>query len=239
MKDKIYANYISTHFGSVHNDIEKEYLIFDRYFKKNYSLFMPSDKNGRILDLGCGMGHFLHYLKVCGYMNYLGVDISKENIEFCNVKGFNVHQADISEFLKTNQEPFDVIVMNDIIEHFTKEEIFSLLKFVNNNLANKGILIIKVPNSSNPVVGASSRYYDFTHEVSFTEESLSQILKVCGYKDVKIYPPDIYVFYFNPVNYTAKALAWLTFLIYKMLFLLYGRKTTKIFTKDLIATAKK
>lgn len=235
----LYKNYITTHFGNIYKDAEKDFAIYYRYFNKNYSKFIPNNKNINILDIGCGMGHFIHYLQKKGYPNHLGVDMSEENIKFCKTKGFHVEHVDIFDFLKSNTEPFDAIVMNDVIEHLSKEEILRLLDLMHNNLTTEGIVIIKAPNSSNPILGSSSRYVDFTHKISFTEESLSQVLKVCGYKNVKIYPQDIYIFYLNPINYFAKLTANILNIIFRLTFILYGRKSTKIFTKDIIAVAKK
>jgi SAM-dependent methyltransferase len=237
MKEKVYKNYISTHFNGIHSDTEKEFNLYNTYFNVNYKKYLPADKNANILDVGCGMGHFLYFLEKEGNKNYLGIDVSEENIRFCKDHNFNVKQCDVFDFLTQNTKPFQVIIANDIVEHFTKEEIVRLLELIKKNLSTDGIFIVKVPNASNPITSSSSRYYDFTHEISFTEVSLSQILKVCGFGNVKVYPPDIYIFYYNPINYVAKAVAWSTFIMFRLLFILYGRKTTRIFTKDLIAVA--
>ena len=239
MEPDLYKNYISTHFENIHENIENDFKLYHRYYKKNYLKQLPNDKKTRILDIGCGMGHFLNFLEKEGYENYLGIDISEENIEFCKEKNFNVRLCNVFDYLKENSGLFDTIIMNDVIEHFDKQEIIQLLKLVHRNLIINGKLIIKVVNASNPILGNSSRYVDFTHEIGFTEESLSQVLKVCGYKDVRIYPQNIYIFYLNPINYIAKIISNILNFIFRLCFIMYGRKTTKIFTKDIIAVAKK
>ena len=126
------------------------------------------------------MGHFLNFLEIGGYKNYLGVDISEENIEFCKKNGFNVERGNIFNFLKNSPDSYDAIIMNDIIEHLEKPEILNVLEIIFKKLNTGGRLIIKTPNASNPIMASSSRYYDFTHELLFTEESLSQVLKISG-----------------------------------------------------------
>ena len=220
--------------------MEKDFETYYHYYRKNYSRFLPAGKNTRILDLGCGMGHFLYYLYKDGYKNCLGLDISNENINYCRTKGFNVVHNNIFNFLESNTEPFDVIIMNDVIEHLNREEIMRVLDLINKNLTEGGgTVVIKAPNSSNPILANSTRYYDFTHEISFTEESLSQVLKVCGFKYIKIYPQNIYIYYLNPINYIAKFISMMLNSSFRLIYILYGRKTTKIFTKDIIAVAKK
>ncbi|ABN56134.1 hypothetical protein Memar_0200 [Methanoculleus marisnigri JR1] len=56
---------------------------------------------------------------------------------------------------------------------------------------------------------------------------------------MKIYPQNIYIFYYNPLNYIAKYLVSTINILFRALFLLYGHKTTKIFTKHIIAVASK
>lgn len=238
MIENAYDKYISTHFGSIHKGGHDEYEMYRRYFKKNYLKHMPKSKDAKILDIGCGMGHFLYFLEAEQYKNYLGIDISRENVDFCREKGFNVELNDLSSFLEDGKD-FDLIVINDVVEHFNKETILKILRSVKTNLKDSGTLIIKVPNAANPIMASSSRYFDFTHEIIFTEESLSQVFMLCGFRNHKIYPQDIYIFYNNPLNYIAKFMSWAMTLLLRSLFVLYGRKTTQIFTKDLIAVANK
>lgn len=235
----IYKNYISTHFGEAHKEYKKGFFMFYKYFKKNYLGYFPKNKEIKILDIGCGMGHFMYFLKKEGYRNYLGIDISKECIEFCKEKKFNVQHIDIFEFLKTNKAFFDIIVMNDIIEHLNRKEIIEILELIHNNLNENGKIFIKTPNMANPILGVHGRYIDFSHKIGFTEESLAQVLRISNFKNIEIIPQDIYVFYCNPLNYLAKFTSKIFNLLFRLLFLLYGRKTTRIFTKTIIAIANK
>ncbi len=237
-KKKLYSRYISTHFGKIH-DNDNDFSLHYRYFRKNYLKHLPADKNAKIVDLGCGMGHFLNFLVKEKYCNYTGIDASEENIDFCRKNNFNAVLGDIFEFLKDTKETYDVIVLNDIIEHLEKSEIILLLQLIFKALHHDGCLIIKTPNASNPIMASSSRYYDFTHELIFTEESMSQVLRITGFSRISVYPQDLYIFYYNPLNYLAIVSNFLLNGIFRVLFMFYGRKTTKIFTKNFIAVAIK
>lgn len=237
-KKTLYSHYISTHFGKIHGT-NMGFPLHYRYFRKNYLKHLPDDKNAKIVDLGCGMGHFLNFLAKESYKNYIGIDVSEENIEFCRKNNLNVVLGDIFEFLNETNQTYDVIIMNDIIEHLEKSEIILLLQLIFKALHHDGRLIIKAPNAANPIMASSSRYADFTHELLFTEESLSQVLRISGFSQIFIYPQDLYVWYYNPVNYLAKLCNFLLTGTFRILFRFYGRKTTKIFTKNLIAVAIK
>jgi len=237
---ELYKDYLTTHFSTGHKiRIDKKtYERYFRYFKLNYENYLPKNKNARIVDLGCGIGHFLFYLKKSNYTNFIGVDLGKQAVEFCKKHKLapKIVYSDAHSFLKKSKEKFDVIIFNDIIEHIPKKDMIPLLKLMKNRLSKKGILIIKTPNCSNPITAGSSRYIDFTHTVGFTEESLSQVLKLAEFKRIKILKQNIFVF--NPlINLVGHIIQGILNSIMYLLFLIYGRKTTKIFTKDIIAIA--
>ena len=240
-RERIYQDYINSQFGSGHSiqNLHKDYLIHQRYFKKNYQKFLPPNKDAKILDAGCGLGHFLFFAEQNGYKDVTGIDVSKELVELCKGKGYNAVVADLFSFLAGHRNAFDAIIFNDVIEHLTKEEILNLLDLMYASLTDGGCLLIKTPNMANPFTAASGRYIDFTHEVGFTEASLKEILVVTKFANVRVIGTDIYVMYGNPLNYLAKFFAFIFSKILYLLSYLYGRKTIKIYEKDILAIAYK
>jgi 2-polyprenyl-3-methyl-5-hydroxy-6-metoxy-1,4-benzoquinol methylase len=237
MSKEHYKNYVTNHFSNAH---KKDYEQQFRYYDVNYTDIIPKNKDTRILDLGCGIGHFLYYTKKKGYKHVIGVDFSKECVDKTKQLnlGFEIKESDIMDFLKNNFQKFEVIVMNDIIEHLEKENILLVLRLINKALSEDGIIIVKTPNASNMITGSSSRYIDFTHTTCFTNESMSQVLKMTGFNDVKVYGQQMMMF--NPlINLILGIFYGLQYIILRLLFLINGRKTTKIFSKTLIATGKK
>ena len=90
---------------------------------------------------------------------------------------------------------------------------------------------------ANPYVGPATLSLDFTHTMSFTEVSLRQVLTAVGFSDVHITGTDIYVKK-NIVNFLAKYVAKLISLELYIKSWLFGRKSLKIFTKNLLAVAR-
>jgi len=240
-RERIYQDYISSQFGSGHSieNLDKDYLIHQRYFKKNYQKFLPPNREAKILDAGCGLGHFLFFAEQSGYKNVVGIDVSNELAELCKEKGYNAIATDIFSFLAEHKNAFDVIIFNDVIEHLTKNEILNLLDLMYAALSEGGCLLIKTPNMANPFTAASGRYIDFTHEIGFTEASLKEILVVTKFTGIKVIGTDIYVMYGNPLNYLAKLFAFVFSKILYLFSYLYGRKTIKIYEKDILAIAYK
>jgi 2-polyprenyl-3-methyl-5-hydroxy-6-metoxy-1,4-benzoquinol methylase len=240
-RDRIYREYVSSQFGHGHdvNALSSEYKVHSRYFKKNYEKYLPKNKECRILDAGCGMGHFLYFVKELGYKNVIGIDTSQELVELCRKNGLVAQVNQISSFLKENESSFDVIVFNDVVEHLGKEEIVEILDLMHLSLKDGGCLMIKTPNMANPITAAGGRYIDFTHEIGFTEASLREILVVTRFRNIRVFGTDIYIFYGNPINYLARFSAFMISRLLYLLSYLYGRGTLKIYEKDLLAVANK
>lgn len=103
-KSRVYESYMSNGFGNAHR-MRNEFKRHEKYFRKNYLRLMPENKGAKILELGCGMGHFFSFCKNTGYKNYEGVDASIENIEFIK-----------SEFGKDSQ-----VSVNDIMTYLSEK----------------------------------------------------------------------------------------------------------------------
>ena len=171
--------------GDSYERISKDYHL-------EFGQFLPEDKDTPILEIGCGGGHFLYYLKMRGFTNYLGIDMSESQIGFCreNVTT-NVECADADGFLRGKENIFGIIAANDVLEHIPKEQVITFLETARRALKQEGFLLLKLPNMSNPFA-LDSRYRDFTHECGFTEKSIYQVLYVAGFRDIRVYPSRIH-----------------------------------------------
>ena len=152
---------------------------------------MPTDKDARILEIGCGFGNCLSLLMVNGYGNVVGVDISDEAIEKCLEKGLMVSKiSDLTELGSySEKDRYDLILMIHVLEHFQKERIIDTLKYIKKELLKKsGSLYIVVPNAQSNT-GSYWAYEDFTHSTIFTAGSLSFVLRTAGFDEVIFLDP--------------------------------------------------
>lgn len=103
-------------------------------------------KNARILDLGCGPGYFLDFMKDQGYTNLTGITLSQDDINICKKNGHHVEMYDIS-FLPQHKgyadESVDFIFLRHALEH-SPYPIFSLIEY-NRLLKQYGKMYIEVP----------------------------------------------------------------------------------------------
>jgi len=237
-RDRFYSKYISTHTRSIYgdlelSDIEKQFPAWRGYFGK----FLPDNKEVKILDVGCGNGGFVYWLQEIGYKNASGIDISKEQIELAGKIGIkNVSCADIKEFLRYKKEFYDIIFARDVIEHFSKDEILEILDLIFQSLKKGGKVIIQAPNAENLLSGRL-RYGDFTHEISFTADSMRQILSVVGFNDIEIIGTGPIV---HGVKSFIRYILWHCVKHCLSLYLLIETGSAKgIFSQNLIASARK
>jgi 2-polyprenyl-3-methyl-5-hydroxy-6-metoxy-1,4-benzoquinol methylase len=159
----------------------------ERQYLRNFGPLLPPDKEARILDIGCGMGLLLSFLKHQGYRNLEGFELSAEQVEACHRAGLEsvVCISDLGKELAARPGRFDAIFMTDVLEHIPKAEILPTLEAIRRSLRPGGRVVIRVPNLA-AYTGPYSRYLDFTHEVGFVEKSLAQVLLIAGFTGVEM-----------------------------------------------------
>lgn len=155
---------------------------------KDLEKFLPADRSAKILDVGCGCGHFLYYLKKSGYTDAEGIDVSHQQVDHCvKTAGVRAHFADAGEFLAGKAGQYDLISMMSMLEHLPKNDVVPILKAAHKALKPGGTLIVVVPNMSG-IIAPAIRYRDFTHECGFTESSLQQVLWIAGFREMELLP---------------------------------------------------
>jgi 2-polyprenyl-3-methyl-5-hydroxy-6-metoxy-1,4-benzoquinol methylase len=222
-------------------NVEKGYKTLFTFYKHNYLKYLPVDKNVSTLIISCGPGYFVDMMNRHGYKNVLGIDSDPQKVKYAVERGLNCKAERAFEFLYENLnsgEKFDLIIAEQEINHLTKDELIDFLKLCKKNLVDNGTLIAHVINGANPIVGSESLAQNFDHYFTFTEYSLKQVLEFTKFREIKVCPLNLYVFYSNPFNYAAMLIDKITALIFRIYFILYG-KSNKIFTKKIAAVCRK
>lgn len=166
------------------SDFTSRAPFFLNIIKKHF----PSDRTVSIVDLGCGYGSFVYFMRNFGYVNASGVDESSSMIDAS--RRFNIEKierANVFSYLKSlSDSSVHVLTAIDLIEHFTKDELCDFAEDANRVLKSGGVLITHQPNAEG-VFGGAILYGDFTHENSFTRNSITQIFLASGFASVKNY----------------------------------------------------
>lgn len=198
---------------------------------------LPADRGAAILDLGCGSGTLLTHLKLAGYTNLRGVDVSKAKVDAARAAGLpEAELGDLTDYLADVVEPFDTILLMDVLEHLPIQGQPQTLAAIHKRLSNGGRLLIHVPNGEG-VFGMGVRYGDSTHETAFTRGSLTELLKQAGFQDIRCYEE-------RPVVHGMTSLARHTFyrlltLPTRLLYLAETGNARVILSRNLLCVARK
>ena len=185
-----FDNYLSTHFAGVGGALGRAHR--SEALRANYlDLFRTLQSDAAVLEIGPGNGELLAILRnEVRLRNVAAVDLSPQVVELCNAQfgGGVVLVQDTARYLEEHRSSFDVIILLHVLEHVPKAQTIELLEAIRDALRPGGCAVIEVPNMGNPIYGLTSRYADFTHEVGFTEASLSQVLRMASFGELQILP---------------------------------------------------
>ena len=104
---------------------------------------LPSWRQKKILDVGCGTGSILKRLG--NPEKNVGVDLATEAISFCHERGLdNVQQADVSA-LPFSGESFDGVICSSVLYHEWVKDVGGAVREMHRVLRPGGLLFINVP----------------------------------------------------------------------------------------------
>jgi len=141
----------------------------------------------RFLDIGCGAGLYLDYLKSKGH--YVeGIELSPWGYKVATERlGIKVHN-NLLEKLKKPKIKFDVITLYDVIEHTTDPN--SFLQELKKWITKDGIVVVNLPNIDSNISNAAKCYWNKLsppdHTFHFNKESVSYLLNKNGYQPISI-----------------------------------------------------
>ncbi|MDA7562474.1 methionine biosynthesis protein MetW [Candidatus Pelagibacter sp.] len=100
------------------------------------------EKNTRVLDVGCGDGTLMEFLKDNNKIDIRGIEISKNNVQKCIGKGLTVIEGDAEKDL--GQFPdgsFDFVILSQTLQAFLNPE-----KVISELLRVGKKAIVTIPN---------------------------------------------------------------------------------------------
>jgi SAM-dependent methyltransferase len=211
--------------------------LFSAYYRRNYLPHLADARDDCIVELGCGSGEFLAFLREQGFANVRAIDLDAEHARQSGQYGYPVEQADVFDFVPTLEDhSVEVFVMNDLIEHIPRERVTGLMELIHNKLSTDGRFLVKTCNCNSPY-GVSTFFSDFTHVEGYTPQKLGHLAALTGFTDCKAYNvficpglpvvDDLYTVPFR-IGYRIKGLG----------FRINGKAADGVFSKNFLAVLK-
>lgn len=173
------------------NDFEPAYLSYlgpQLHDKKNHeALIKKISKHtdftkARILDIGCGSGKFVQYLRSKGY-EATGLEPSAALFGKFLEGQDHYYNNDVQTFRDEQpHEQFNIITITDVLEHI--EDPQSFLKSVSHLLSPGGVVFISTPNARSlfaRMAGQGWHYYNKYHLSLFCKKNFTQFMESHGF----------------------------------------------------------
>ena len=134
---------------------------------------------GRVLEVGCGAGHFLETVKVRGFEPW-GTEVSDSAFKLLQNRGFRVLKGDLlSHSLPSSH--FDAVALFEVIEHL--ENPSEYLAECRRLLRQGGVLLLTTPNFkslSRRLLKDRWRVLQPEHRVVFSSRGIFRVLERVG-----------------------------------------------------------
>ena len=193
------------------------------------------------MDIGCGDGKFLFFLQKNGYTGIEGIELSSQQAEEArkHIKCPVYVIDDTCAFLLEHPSTYQMITLNDVLEHVPKQEVVSFLRAVFEALQPGGNAVINVPQVSG-FTSIFCRYNDFTHETLFTEMSLRQVLSLAGFSDMR-FIREKWPLKFTPRHLAYRLVRLLWYIILKLIYTIEspGERHPGSFQSRLVTSASR
>ena len=165
--------------------LNKKKKLIGKYFNKS---------NGKILDIGCGAGDFLQYMKE-NHWNINGVDTSNKARKIANKK-LNIKVMDPKDWIN-KKEKYDVITCWHSLEHVHEPWVY--LDKIKKSLTLDGFLIVALPNYQSTDAKIYKEFWAAfdtpRHLYHFTIKSMNKTIKPHGLNIESIYRMNFDPFY--------------------------------------------
>lgn len=149
---------------------------------------------GDVLEIGCGTGKTLEYLKINGAKSVSGIELRKEVALAASESKYidNIYNVNfLDEDSPVVGKKYDTIILSHVLEHFTEpNKVLSAVKLL---MHPESKFLVAVPNIRHvsvilPLVFKGDFEYkesgilDHTHFRFFTKKSIMSILDSSGFK---------------------------------------------------------
>lgn len=117
--------YGADYFAGGHDDGYADYVGSEKVLRAEFRaalahLIRSGTYAGRLLEVGCAYGFFLE--EASSRFEVVGIEVAADAAAACAARGLDVREGVLEESFFRDREPFDAIVMLDVIEHLERPD---------------------------------------------------------------------------------------------------------------------
>ncbi len=172
-------NAIANRYYEEYKNDTKDFKYIDRFLNKCHF---------KILDLGCGMGHYSKYIKSKGFQ-VCGVDFSDQLLNIAREHNPEIQfiEADICDLPENLGQNFDGILLAYVIQHLSKEETKKVLLDCHNYITDlcQVLIFFRAGNQLKKEKEPFDESFEYTIK-EYNEKEITALLNECGYDVIEI-----------------------------------------------------
>lgn len=164
-----------------------------QYYESDRSPFLEwlNMRPQRVLDIGCGAGRSGAWFRAYGAERIVGIEVDPLSAEAARTIYDEVHVASVESALATIDEPFDLILCADVLEHLVDP--WTVVRNLRERATPETVVAVSIPNIRN--IGALRRIalgdgfayesegiFDVTHLRFFTRSNARAMLEGGGWR---------------------------------------------------------
>jgi len=163
-----------------------EYILnkdrLEKRFKKLAKIILKFKNKGKLLDIGAGFGLLTSVIYRLGNFNIAVVEPECKPYFLKNIPK-KIFKKNLEDFLKINNEKFDLILLMDILEHLKnpKKSLLQIRKILKDN----GVLVIQLPNYKSLMAKICKNWSWWMiedHKYFFSPKSIKKLIKKAGFQ---------------------------------------------------------
>jgi SAM-dependent methyltransferase len=161
---------------------------YGHYFRRYLN-----DATGPAVDVACGYGNFLYFLRAFGVAAE-GFDLDEGQVALARLLDLPAETGDGLTQLRSRAD-LGLVSALDFLEHIDKDDAVAFLRSAHGALRSEGLIILRLPSADGPF-GAHDYANDLTHRWLATASVMRNLLSALSFKVLAVhddYPAPVHL----------------------------------------------
>jgi len=140
------------------------------------------EAGSRVLEVGCGDGHFAAALS--RHASVKAIDADESMVAEARSRGVDAERATLSQLVSKRRDPFDAVACLHVLEHVTCP--LEMLRDMKSVVGKRGKIWLEVPDVGAPYGDLDTHYWQRPHIACFSAHTLWLLLRRAGFRRIEL-----------------------------------------------------